>query len=226
MEQVNITATKRTVTGKQVNKLRKNGKMPSVLYGNKLETQHIEIDEKEFYRAFKTAGESSIVNLVVDGKAQPVIIHDVQNHYLTGQPIHADFLAVDMTEKIKVNIPLQFVGESLAVKSLGGTLVKNLSEVEVECLPAELPHQIEVDISALATFDDAIRVSDLKISGKVEILTNLQETVVNVAPPRSEEEMKSLDETVKEDVTAVEGVVKPEEEATTAPAETKPEVKE
>lgn len=223
MEQVNITATKRAVTGKEVSKLRDSGKMPSVLYGHKVENQNIEVDAKEFVRAFKTAGESSIVNLVVDGKTQPVIIHDVQHHYLTGEPIHADFLAVNMTEKIKVNIPLQFIGESMAVKSLGGTLVKNLSEVEVECLPGELPHQIEVDISSLATFDDSIRISDLKVPGKVEILTNAQETVVNVAAPRSEEEMKSLDEAVKEDVTAVEGVVKPEADA--AAADAKPEAK-
>jgi len=102
-------------------------------------------------------------------------------------------------------------------------LAKNLSEVEVECLPADLPHSIEIDISKLATFDDAIRIEDLKVSDKVEILGNPQELVVNVSAPRSEEEMKSLDEAVKEDVTAVEGVVKPEEGAEAPAADAKAE---
>jgi len=226
MEQVNITATKRSMTGKIVAKLRNAGKMPAVLYGNKVETQNLEVDQKEFLKALKTAGETTIVNLMVDGKTQPVLIHDVQNHYLHGHPIHADFYAVDMTEKITVAVPLHFIGESAAVKSMGGTLAKNLSEVEVECLPADLPHQIDVDISKLATFDDVIRIEDLSVPAKVTILGNPQELVINVAAPRTEEEMKSLDEAVKEDVTAVEGVVKPEEAAADAdPADGKPEAK-
>src|SRR3989344_4701434 len=211
MEPIAITATKRTITGKHVSKLRKAGSLPAVLYGHEVETQTIEINERDFAKVLKTAGESTIVNLVVDGKTQPVLIHDVQNHYLTEAPIHVDFFAVNMTEKLKVKVPLHFVGESMAVKSLGGTLVKNLAEVEVECLPADLPHAIEVDISAIVTFEIVIRLSDLKVSGKVEVLGNPQELVVSVVPPRSEEEMKALDEVVTEDVTAVEGVIKPEE---------------
>ena len=211
MEPIAIAATKRTITGKHVSKLRKAGSLPAVLYGHEVETQTIEINERDFSKVLKSAGESTIVNLVVAGKTQPVLIHDVQHHYLTEVPIHVDFFAVNMTEKLKVKVPLHFVGESMAVKSLGGTLVKNLAEVEVECLPADLPHAIEVDISAIATFEIVIRLSDLKVSGKVEVLGNPQELVVSVVPPRSEEEMKALDEVVTEDVTAVEGVIKPEE---------------
>src|SRR6185436_18846173 len=99
---------------------------------------------------------------------------------------------------------------SEAVKAMGGTLVKNLSEVEVECLPADLPPAFELSIEPLHTFEDAIRVSDLKASDKVTILANPEEVVVTVAPPRTEEEMKALEEKVEEDVTKVEGVVKPE----------------
>jgi large subunit ribosomal protein L25 len=223
MEQIAITATKRTVNGKSVSKLRKTGTLPAVLYGHKVETQQIQLNERDFAKVLKTAGESTIVNLVVDGQTFPVLIHDVHNHYLTEKPIHVDFFAVNMTEKLKVKVPIHFVGESMAVKSLGGTLTKNLSEVEVECLPADLPHQIEVDISVLATFDDMIRLGDLKLGSKVELVGNPQETVANVTPPRSEEEMKSLDEAVTEDVTAVEGVIKPEETAAAAEGEAKPE---
>ncbi len=210
MEQVGITATKRGSTGKKVKALRKAGKLPGVLYGYKVENQQVEVNEKEFAKAFKQAGESTIVNLVVDGKTTPALIQEVQHHYLTDQPIHVDFYAVNMSEKIKVKVPLHFIGESMAVKSLGGTLVKNLSEIEVECLPGDLPHAIEVDITPLNSFEEAIRISDLKVSDKVTILGNPDEVAVTVAPPRSEEELAALSEEVKEDVTAVEGVVKPE----------------
>jgi large subunit ribosomal protein L25 len=210
MEQIAITATKREVTGRKVQGLRKAGKLPAVLYGHNVKTQGIEISEKEFAKAFKVAGESTLVNLVVDGKSQAVLIHDVQNHYLNDQPIHVDFYAINMAEKIKVKIPLHFSGEAPAVKALSGTLVKNLSEVEVECLPGDLPHAFEIDISSLNTFEDSIRVSDLKVGTGVTVLSGTDEVIVTVTPPRTEEEMKALEEAVTEDVTAVEGVVKPE----------------
>lgn len=223
MEKINITATKRDVSGKRVKILRKAGKLPAVLYGHNVSTQGIEISERDFAKAFKTAGESTLINLVVDGKAQPVLIHDVQHHFLNDRPIHVDFYAVNMSEKIKVKIPIHVVGESAAVKTLGGTLVKNLAEVEIECLPADLPQNFEVDISILNTFEDVIRVSNLDTGNKVTILSPADEVIVTVAPPRTEEEMKALEEAVTEDVTKVEGVVKPEaptEEAASPEAST------
>lgn len=213
MAQITINATKRTVSGKPVNKLRKDGKIPAVLYGHKVTAQNIELSALEFMKAFRQAGESTIVTLAVDGQNTPVLIHDVQNHYLTEQPIHIDFYAVNMSEKLTATVPLHFIGESQAVKALGGTLAKNLSEVEVECLPTDLPASIEVDISALNTFEDAIRVLDLKISDKVEVKAAAEELVVQVTPPRTEEEMKAMDTAVIEDVTTVEGVVKPADAA-------------
>ncbi len=211
MENIAITATKREVSGKRVKNLRNAGKLPAVLYGHNVETQSIELSEREFASVLKKAGESTIVNLVVDGQTRPVLIHDVHNHYLKGKPIHVDFYAVNMAEKVKVHVPIHFTGESMAVKSMGGTLVKNLSEVEVECLPGDIPQNFEIDISALNTFEDAIRVSSLNFGDKVTILTSPEEVIVTVAKPRTEEEMKSLEDKVVEDVTAVEGVVKPEE---------------
>jgi large subunit ribosomal protein L25 len=225
MATLTINSNPRTQTGKMTKALRKTGKVPAVVYGHKVESQNLEVDEREFRKVFKQAGENTIISLKVENKEIPVLIHDVQNHYLKDTPVHIDFYAVNMTEKLKANIPLDFVGESPAVKSLAGTLVKNMSEVEVECLPADLPHSIEVDISALENFESAIRVSDLKIPAKVELLTNPEETVATVAAPRSEEEMNSLNEKpVEADVNAVEGVVKPE--APAAEGETKKEDKE
>ena len=218
MEKIAITGTKREVLGKKVKALRTAGKLPAVLYGHNVENKQIEISEKDFTKAFKSAGESTLVNLVVDGQSQQVLIHEVQHHYLHGRPIHVDFYAVNMTEKLKVHVPVHFVGESPAVKALGGTLVKNLSEVEVECLPTDIPQSFEVDISLLNTFEDAIRVSSLPHDDKVVIITPADEVITNVAPPRSEEEMSALNAEIKEDVTAVEGVVKADETATAAAA--------
>lgn len=211
MASIAITATKREVLGKRVKGLRKAGKLPAILYGHNTKTQEIEIPEKDFNKAFKAAGESTLVDLVVDGKSQAVLIQEVQRHYLNDQPIHIDFYAVNMAQKLKVRVPIRFTGESQAVKGLGGTLVKNLSEVEVECLPGDIPQYFEVDISPLITFEDVIRVADLRVAENVAILAQADEVIVTVTPPRSEEEMKSLEETVTEDVTKVEGVIKPEE---------------
>jgi large subunit ribosomal protein L25 len=206
-----IIATKRTIKGKATSKLRKRGQLPAVLYGHKVETQDLELSEREFAKIFKLAGESTLVNLTVDGQSRPVLIHEVQNHYLTDKPIHVDFYAVNMDEKLKAHVPVHFLGEAPAVKSLGGVLVKNLSEIEVECLPADLPHAIEVDISILDNFEKAVYVRDLKVGGKVQILTSADDMVTNVAAPRSEAELASLSEKpMVEDVTQVEGLVKPE----------------
>jgi large subunit ribosomal protein L25 len=211
MEQITINAAKRAVAGKAVNKLRKAGKLPAVLYGHKVKAESLEINESDFMKVFKKAGESTIINLAFEGQSFPVLIHDVQNHYLTDRPVHIDFYAVNMDEELKATVPIHFFGESMAVKSQGGVLAKNLNEVEVECLPIDLPSHIDVDISSLNTFEDSIRVSDLKVSDKVKILASPEEVVVAVTPPRSDEELKNLDEKpVEADVTAVEGVVKPE----------------
>ncbi|MBX4205474.1 MAG: 50S ribosomal protein L25 [Candidatus Doudnabacteria bacterium] len=224
--EISLTATKRTVKGKANGKLRKAGKLPAVLYGHKVETSDLELNEREFAKVFKLAGESTLVNLSLDGQSRPVLIHDVQNHYLNDQPIHVDFYAVNMNEKLKATVPLHFEGEAPAVKALGGILLTNISEVEVECLPADLPHAITVDIGVLNTFDDAIHISDLKVADKVEILGSPDEVVASVSAPRTEAELASLSEKpVVEDVTQVEGVVKPEApgEENKAATETKAE---
>lgn len=214
MDRITLKVTTRQVRGKANKELLEKGLLPAVVYGHNMSNQSLQVELKEFIKVFKKAGENTLIDLEIGGKTQPVIIQDVQNHYLRGNPIHVDFYAVNMDEKIKAHIPVHFVGESTAVKTLGGILVKNLTEIEVECLPSDLPKNFEVDLGALATFDDAVKISALKVSDKVKILGNPDEVIVNVAPPRSEEELKSLQEQVVEDVTKVEGVIKPETEET------------
>jgi large subunit ribosomal protein L25 len=174
------------------------------LYGHKIETQSLTVNQSEFEKVLKKAGESTIIELEnEDGKNYPVLIHDVQYHVLTSLPIHADFFAVNMLEKLKATVVLEFIGEAKAVKSGGGVLVKSMNEVEVECLPNDLPHNIEVDISKLETFADSIHVKDLKVPAKVQILSNPEEIVAKVQAPRDVE--AELSTPVVEDISKVEG---------------------
>lgn len=189
-----------------VKQLRKHGKLPAVLYGHGLKNQNLTVDAIEFEKTFKKVGESTIINLVTqDGSVHPVLIHDVQYHYLTNRPTHVDFYEVSMTEKLKASVALEFFGESKAVKELGGVLVRVINEVEVECLPDDLPHSIPVDISPLNTFGDSILVKDLKIPERVKLLTALGEVVAKVQPPRNIE--AEFAQPVVEDISKVEGAV-------------------
>ncbi len=223
MEKIQLQVTNREATISP-NRIRRNGQIPAVLYGNKIQNTQLAVNARDFEKVFRKAGESTIVELITaDGKTHPVIIQDVQRHTVTTQPIHIDFYQVDMSQKLKANVPLEFTGEAPAVKALGGTLVKVLSEVEVECLPADLPHNLEVSIAKLNTFTDSIAVSDIKVSDKVKIVTAAEEVVAKVQPPRDVE--AELATPVVEDVSAVEGAAEEKPAPAAAEGET-PESKE
>ncbi len=206
-------------------KIRSRGFIPAVIYGKGIKTEHLEVLYREFEKVFKKAGESTLVDLSIGGKTKNVIIQDIQRHYLTGKFLHVDFYEVNMAEKMKAKVPLVFIGISPAIKENGGVLVEIIKEVEVECLPSDLPHQIEVDISSLKSFDDIIHVKDLKISDKVKISADGEEAVVKANPPRDVE--AELAELVVEDVSKVEGAAEtPAPSAENAPGEEKPAEKE
>ncbi|MEK7651980.1 MAG: 50S ribosomal protein L25 [Patescibacteria group bacterium] len=213
MEKIELQAQTRPET--PVEKLRKQGFMPAIVYGHNKKTEHLALLLSAFEKAFRKAGESTLINLVIDGQPRNVIIHDTQRHYLTGKFEHADFYEVSMTEKLKATVALEFVGVSKAVKENGGILVTVLDEIEVECLPADLPHNIVVDISVLNAFEDSVHVSDLKVDSKVEILTDKDEVVIKVSPPRTVE--VDLSAPVVEDVSKVEGAAEVKPEATETP---------
>ncbi len=198
--------------------IRKNGHILGIVYGNKKQGVSISAAQNEFEKVLRKAGESTIVELqFADGSAKNVLIHDLQRDPVTHMPIHADFLEVDMNQTLTANVILDFVGESLAIKALGGTLMKQLDAVEVECLPKDLPHSIEVDISALKTFEDSILVSNIKAPAGVKILGDAEELVVKVSPPRDVEAELSKE---VGDVSQVEGIKEePKEEAGSAPSE-------
>jgi len=224
MTKIHLKSKTRDVTGRKVKIQRKKGLLPAVIYGNKFESRNLWLNYPEFKKAYAQTGESTILELDIDGKSKAnVLVYDVQVDPISGKFSHVDFFHVRMDQKIETEVPLEFIGESEAVKALGGVLLKSLDNVQVSCLPADLPAKIEVDISALKNFDDVIKVGDLKISEKVKIEVELDTVVANVAAPRSDEEMAKLEEKVEEDVTKVEGVAekKPEEAKEEAEAEKK-----
>lgn len=207
MLELQISAKIRDKFGKQTKSLKKNGVIPAVLYGHGSKATALSLDLKEFAKIYKQAGESTIINLNIekDGKAEsrPVLIHEVDFDPVSDQLRHADFYIVKMDEKITAKIPLVFIGESDAIKVLNGILIKNLHEIEIEALPKDLPHQIEIDISVINTFSDHIYIKDLKLSQGVKVLDDASEIVVLVKPPRTEEEIKALEGEVKIDIEAV-----------------------
>lgn len=208
-----LCAKTRKDLSKKTKTLRKEGVLPAVLYGPKIKNQPLELDSKEFEKIYQEAGESTLITLEVRGGKEKylVLIHDVQQDPLTGKPIHIDFYQPSLEEKIQAKIPIVLEGASLAVKELGGTLIKNISEIGVKALPQNLPKEIKVNIDNLKTFEDHILIKDLRVGEGVEILRGPEEIVVSVAPPEKVEEelAKPLEEKVEE----VEKVEKKEKEA-------------
>jgi len=205
-----------TLDAKIRNKSEKNGSenIPGILYGRGIENVPVLLDRRKFANIYEEAGESTVLKLALDGKDERnVLIKDVQKDVLSGAPRHVDFYQVRMDEEIEAEVELVFKGESAVVKESGGILVKNMDAIQVKCLPGDLPSEIEVDISSLKTFDDYIYVKDLPVAEAVEVLIDPETVVAMVDEPRSEEELAELETEVKEDVTAVEGVVKEEESA-------------
>jgi len=199
-----LKAKNRKDLGKKVKALREQGILPAVLYGPKIKNLSIKIDFKEFKDIYKEAGESSLISLEIDNDKFPVLIHEVKKDPLTGEPIHADFYQPILTEEVEATVPIVFKGEALAVKELGGTLVREISEIEVKALPKNLPHEIEVDISGLETFDDEILVKDLKLPENVTVQRDKNEIVALVTPPETEKIEEELEKPIEEKVEEVE----------------------
>ncbi len=209
--------------GAGLKKLRKEGYLPAILYGHGIESLPLVLDYKNFSKIFKQAGESAIVRLIVENKESEeknVLIYDVLNDPVNSKFLHADLYQVRMDEKIKTKVPLSFEGESEAVKFLGGVLVKNIHELEIEALPVDLPKEITVNINYLKTFEDRIKIQDLAIPTKVKVLAKFDEIVAMVTPPRSEAELEALKGEVLEDVTKVEVVKKEKKEEVATETET------
>src|SRR3990167_11399364 len=170
MEQVPLTAQKRTVLGRKVKTLRREGVIPAHVFGHKVKTIHVQVKASDFDKVFEKAGETGIVDLAIDSQKKPVLIRNVQVHPVTDEPLHIDFYQVNLAEKVKVQVPLEIVGEAPAVQKKIGLLLTPVTEVEVEALPADLPEKIGVDVSNFENVGGEIKVKDLKVDrAKIEI---------------------------------------------------------
>ncbi len=197
---IELKAKIRKDTGKKVKKIREQGMLPGVLYGPKIESQPLELDLKDFEKAYKEAGETSLISLDLAKEKFLVLIHAIEIDALSQKPIHVDFYQPRLDEEIEAMIPLVFEGEAAAVRDLGGTLVKSIHEVEVKALPQNLPHEIKINIDKLKTFEDNVLIRDLLLPQEVRILKEADEVVVFVASPEKiEEELaRPIEEKVEE----------------------------
>ena len=176
-----------------VQALRKAGRIPAVFYGKKKPSTPISIAATDFVKAYKQAGESTVVILKGEGVEVESLIHDLDLHPVTNKPLHADFYVFEKGKKIKVDVPLEFVGTAPAIKELGGTLVKVLHDITIEAFPKDLPHKIEVDIAPLVDFKSVISAKDIKLPSGVELAIGADEIVASVYEPKEEVEAAPVD---------------------------------
>lgn len=184
-----LAAASREVTGKKVAEMRRDGRLPAVVFGRGIDSDNVSVDTHEFEQLRRHAGANTLIDLSVDGAAAaPVLVYGVQTHRVTHRPLHVDLYVVRMTEELTVDVQLVSEGESEAIENGGGTLLHVLEHVRVRALPDHLPQSIHYSIASLATFDDAIHVRDLEIPADATLLTDPDEVVAKVLAPRVEEE--------------------------------------
>ena len=185
-ERITIPAQPRSITGKKVAVLRRQGRLPANVYGKGLDSLAVELDAREFGRTLKTTSARSLFDLKIEGEAKPrpVVLRGISRRGGTGEPIHIDFYQVDTTRPIHATVSLHLTGESPAVRDLAGTLIQNLESVNIRCYPLSIPEVLEVDAGRLVSFDISLTVADLVPPEGVEILTDPAIVIATVAAPR------------------------------------------
>ncbi len=223
MEQIELKLQKRDVLGKKVKSLRHEGLVPAVLYGHETDSIPLQVEERELNRVLAQAGGHQLISVKIgrSRKSQMALTRDVQWDVISGRPIHVDFYAVVMTEKLTTEVPLVLVGEAPAADQVGAMVLQNLDEVEIECLPGDLPEAIEVDLSGLAEIDQAIYVKDLQVPSTVGILTDGEELVAKVTWAAAEE-VEEEEVVVPVEAAEVEVIAKGKEEVEVEPEELEP----
>lgn len=211
-----LKAEEREILGKKVRQLRRVGMLPAHVFGNKLETEHVTVSLLEFAKVYKEAGETGLIDLKIGAeKVRPVLVREVQTDPVRGGLLHIDFYQVNLLEKVKVSVPVVLIGDETELVHTGeAVVIQPISEVEVEALPAELPENIEVDITPLKAIDDAILVSQLKVPVGVEILADPEGVVVKLDNAVSAEAAELMEEMQQEQAAAAEAA-----EAEAAPEE-------
>ncbi len=211
MDRVELTVAQRSVLGKKVKALRRNGITPANVYGHRLESQAVEVDTVTLAHTLKKLERNAILSLSIEGEkaVRPVIVREVRRDLLNDKIVHVDFYQVSLAEKMKADVPFIFIGKAPAVEDLGGILLQGLDSIAVEALPADIPPHFEIDISSLTTFDSSVHVRDLVVDPKVHVLTEGDSVITSVSPPRKVveavvEEEEAAAEEGKEEVAAEE----------------------
>ncbi len=187
MKRASLIAEKRTITGKKVKHLRREGILPANMFGKGMKSTSLQLPLKEFQKVYDEVHETGLVDLTVDKETHPVLIQNIHTQPITHVPLHADFFKVNLKEKVKASIPVIGIGEPKAVTDKIGVLLQSLSEVEVEALPADLPENIEISVEGLSQIDDSLTVADLKVPSGVEIMAEPAEMIFRIAELVSEE---------------------------------------
>ena len=184
-----VSAEPREVTGKKVSTLRRQGILPAVVYGAEVESQPIQMNAREFDVLRRTVSRNTLVDLKIGSrKATPALLQGIHEHPVRRNPMHVDFQVVSLTEEITIDVPVNYVGDSTASDKLGGTLLHLRETVSVRALPTALPSGVDLDISPLDSFDAVLHVSDLVAPEGTTVLTDPEEALARVQPPRVEEE--------------------------------------
>ena len=188
VDTITLAASVREIVGRKTDSLRAENMVPAIMYGFETDPINITLSRGDFGRVYDKAGTSSIIQLDIEGVMHPVLVQAIQYDALTDYVTHVDLRRVNMAEKVETAIAIVLEGVAPAVKDLNGVLVQNIEEVEVAALPTALVRELTLDLSALATFDDVLRVSDIKVPEGIEILTDPERTIAIVHEPRVEEE--------------------------------------
>jgi large subunit ribosomal protein L25 len=187
MEKIVLKAVKRDVVGKKVGALRRQGKLPAVLYGHRIETTPILLDTYEGSQTLSHLTSSSLVTIDLDGKHYLAQVREKQRDFIKNRLVHVDFQIVSLTEKMRTKVGIELTGTAPAVKNFNAVIHTGLTSIEVECMPQDLPERIVVDISGLAELGDSVRVRNVVLSDKVKILADLEEIIAIAAAPKKEE---------------------------------------
>jgi large subunit ribosomal protein L25 len=174
--------------GKSVKTLREQGLIPAELYGRGINNVHLAVEAKQFKKIFREAGENTVIDLALGKEPRKALIHGVQRNPVSQEIEHIDFYQVRMDETITAKVPFEFAGEAPAVKEYGGILNRTMNEIEVEALPGDLPHSIQVDLAELKELNQSVYVKDLKLPRGVEVTVDPETVIVTVAEPMKEEE--------------------------------------
>src|ERR1700675_3151558 len=179
-----LKASTRELLGKRARRLHGQGKLAAVVYGHNTTPTPLELDRLEFQKVFVKSGRTHLVDLIVDGKTEKVLVREIQTHPRLLGPIHVDFYQVNLEEKIEVEVPVHLVGESAAVKRGDADILQPIHAVRVECLPSDIPEAFQVDLTPLEEIESEIRISDLSSPKGVTVLIDPEELVVKIVHKR------------------------------------------